>query len=292
MKKWYNRSVPHAFDPAKAHPSRPPRRGPARFAKNTPNKGTGNSNNTSWEPVSDWYNSSVGDSGHYYHQRVVLPETLKILHLTEESSLLDLGCGQGVLARHLPATVYYQGLDIAPNLVAYAKEHDVKSNHHFAVADVCRSSIPVVKQDFTHATIMLAIQNMKNSEMAIKNAVTHLMTGGKLVIVMNHPCFRIPRQSSWGIDDVKKTQYRRIDRYFSDIEIPITAHPGEKQSAITWSFHHPLSYYTNQLKNAGFLIEELAEWNSDKVSVGKAAKMENRGRQEFPLFLTIAAIKK
>jgi ubiquinone/menaquinone biosynthesis C-methylase UbiE len=192
----------------------------------------------------------------------------------------------------MPPSVYYQGLDIAPNLVAFAKEHDLKNNHHFVVADVCRSSIPIQKQDFTHATIILAIQNMKESQMAMKNASTHLAKGGKLVIVMNHPCFRIPRQSSWGIDPDKKTQYRRIDRYYSDLEIPITAHPGEKQSAITWSFHHPLSYYTNQLKQTGFLIEEIAEWNSDKVSVGKAAKMENRGRQEFPLFLTLVAVKK
>jgi len=273
--------MPHAFDPAKAHSSeRSSSRGPKK------------SNKTSWQPVSDWYNSSVGDSGHYYHQRVVLPETLKILNLTEQSSVLDLGCGQGVLARHLPPTVYYQGLDVASSLIAYAKEHDVKQNHHFLVADICRSSIPIQKQDFTHATLILAIQNMKQSELVFKNAVTHLAPGGKLVIVMNHPCFRIPRQSSWGIDPVKKTQYRRVDRYFSDLEIPITTHPGEKQSAITWSFHHPMSFYTNQLRQVGFLIDEIAEWNSDKVSVGKAAKMENRGRQEFPLFLTISAIKK
>ncbi len=250
------------------------------------------SSQTSWQPVSDWYNSSVGDSGHYYHQNVVLPETLKILNLAEGSSILDLGCGQGVLARHLPPTVYYQGVDVAPTLIAYAKEHDEKSSHHFTVADVTRASLPLQKKDFTHATIILAIQNMKNSAQAIANAATHLARGGKLVIVMNHPAFRIPRQSSWGIDEVKKTQYRRLDRYFSDLEIPITAHPGEKQSAITWSFHHPISFYTNQLFQNGFVIEQLAEWNSDKVSVGKAAKMENRGRQEFPLFLTLVAIKK
>ncbi|CAN5299677.1 class I SAM-dependent methyltransferase [soil metagenome] len=263
--------MPHAFNPRSRKPL---------------------SNKTSWQPVSDWYNASVGDSGHYYHQRVVLPQTLKILNLSEDSSLLDLGCGQGVLARHMPPSVYYQGLDVATGLIKYAKEHDEKNNHHFLVVDVNRESIPIKKADFTHATIILAIQNMKDSQNVFTNAFDHLAVGGRLVVVMNHPAFRIPRQTSWGIDDVKKTQYRRVDRYFSDLEIPITAHPGEKQSAITWSFHHPLSFYTQQLFKSGFLLEQIAEWNSDKVSVGKAAKMENRGRQEFPLFLTIVAIKK
>lgn len=247
---------------------------------------------TSWQPVSEWYNSSVGDSGHYYHQKVVLPETLKILQLDANSAVLDLGCGQGVLARHIPKGLYYQGVDVAPGLVAYAKEHDLHPEHHYLVADVTRESLPIQKKDFTHATIVLALQNMRNSENALKNAATHLVSGGRLVIVMNHPCFRIPRQTSWGIDDVKKTQYRRVDRYYSDLEIPITAHPGDKKSAITWSFHHSLSVYSQQLLNAGFLIEQIAEWTSDKVSVGKAAKMENRGRQEFPLFFTFVAIKK
>jgi hypothetical protein len=35
----------------------------------------------------------------------------------------------------------------------------------------------------------------------------------------------------------------------------------------------------------------MEEWTSDKVSVGKAAKGENRARAEFPLFMAIRAVK-
>lgn len=79
----------------------------------------------------------------------------------------------------------------------------------------------------------------------------------------------------------------------SPLKIPITMHPGQQQSALTWSFHHPISFYSQILFDHGFMIEKLEEWTSDKQSVGgKTATMENRGRSEFPLFMAIKAIKK
>jgi SAM-dependent methyltransferase len=246
---------------------------------------------TSWQPVSDWYNSAVGESGHYYHKQVVLPNTLRLLQLSSTDSLLDLGCGQGVLARAIPKDVYYLGLDISADLIEQGKKYAAQNPHHFAVANVARPTLPVKKTDFSHAAFILSLQNMADSAAAIKNAAHHLRDKGKLVLVLNHPCFRIPRQSSWGIDETKKLQYRRIDRYLSPIKIPITAHPGKKDTSATWSFHQSLSSYFTELAAAGFVVTHLEEWTSDKTSEGRAAKMENRGRSEFPLFLTLVARK-
>lgn len=133
---------------------------------------------------------------------------------------------------------------------------------------------------------------MKEPKLAFDNIAKHLAPMGKLVIAMNHPCFRIPRQSSWKVDEQQKIQYRRIDRYSSSMEIPIQAHPSKgNESVSTWTFHHPLSVYSLWLKQSGFAIELIEEWHSNKVSTGGAAKMENRSRAEFPLFLAIRAIK-
>ena len=75
------------------------------------------------------------------------------------------------------------------------------------------------------------------------------------------------------------------------MDIPVSMHPGMKNSPVTWSFHHSLQDYSNMLFDAGFCIEKLEEWSSDKESEGKKAKMENRARNEFPLFLCIIAKK-
>lgn len=247
--------------------------------------------NTSWHQVGKWYQETVGLTGHYYHKHVVIPGVLRLLKIQNTSSLLDLACGQGVLARFLPKDVYYQGVDIARSLIDFAQSQDKGKNHYYTIADVTKP-LPIVKKDFTHATIILALQNLERPDLAIANATHHLIKDGKLLIVLNHPCFRIPRQSSWEIDEKNKLQYRRINRYFSPLRIPINMHPGNgAKSPLTWSFHYPLAFYSEFLFKHGFLIEKIEEWVSDKKSVGDAAKMENRGRSEFPLFMAILAIK-
>lgn len=244
---------------------------------------------TSWSTSGKWYNSLVGDKGHYYHEHIVMPGVLRLLQATAQSTILDLGCGQGVLARLLPAQSKYVGVDLARSLIDSAKHKNKNSNHSFILADVTkRLSIP--EKNFTHATAILSLQNMELPQNAIRNAGEHMQKNGTFVIVLNHPSFRIPRQSGWGVGE-NKLQYRYENRYMSPIKIPITMHPGEKKSEVTWSFHYPISFYTQALKENGFVIENLEEWVSDKESEGRAAKMENRARSEFPLFLAIIAKK-
>lgn len=252
------------------------------------------SNSTSWESVEKWYSGSVGNEGHYYHQNIVIPGILRLLSSAKNKlppALLDLACGPGVLARHISANIDYVGVDISPSLVKSAKALDKNPKHEYIVADATKT-IPLAKKDFSHAAIILAIQNMENPKEALINASKHLSPGGHLVVVMNHPCFRIPRQSSWKTDEEQKIQFRRLDCYSSKLNIPIQAHPSKgEQSATTWTFHNPLSSYSQWLFEAGFAIELIEEWHSDKVSTGKAAKMENKARNEFPLFMAIRAIK-
>lgn len=244
--------------------------------------------NSSWERVSGWYDKTVGDQGHYYHQHVLLPNLLRLIGNGKEAQILDLGCGQAVLSRHLSEETTYYGVDISSTLIQAAIKRKINKNHQFFHKDLA-IPLDLPKKDFSHAVFLLSLQNIPSPSIAIKNAAAHLKKNGTLILVLNHPCFRIPRQSSWDTDPQKKLQYRRIDRYLTPLEIPIKTHPGKDKSEDTISFHHPLSNYTKWLFEAGFMIESIEEWISDKESIGKAAKMENFSRQEIPLFLTLVA---
>ncbi|HEY4254808.1 MAG TPA: class I SAM-dependent methyltransferase [Chlamydiales bacterium] len=247
---------------------------------------------TSWDKSDAWYDSIVGEKGHYYHQSVIFPEALRLLQIrsSTQASLLDLGCGNGVLARQLPAQIEYTGVDLAKGLLDAAKRETKRGV--FLLSDATKP-LPIEKKDFDIACFILSLQNMEDGQGAIIQAATHLKSKGQLLIVLNHPCFRIPRQSSWGIDEEAKLQYRRVNRYLSPLKIPIQTNPGKgAASENTLSFHHPLSTYTTWLQSSGFAIKAIEEWRSDKKSEGHKAKMEDRAREEFPLFLAILGEKR
>jgi hypothetical protein len=110
--------------------------------------------------------------------------------------------------------------------------------------------------------------------------------------VLNHPCFRIPRQSGWGIDEQRKLQYRRVDSYLTAQKIPIKMHPGANPNMVTWTFHRPLADYFGSLNYYGLAVTGLEEWASHRESKpGSSSRMENRARAEIPMFLSLCAQK-
>jgi len=243
--------------------------------------------NTSWEKIGDWYNQTVGEKGSYYHQRVILPNLIRLLELKKNSKLLDMACGQGVLARAIYDDVEYLGLDLAPNLINEARKLDKNPKHSYGVADISKD-LPIRNSGFSHAAIVLALQNIKHPFNAIKNAAKHLQVSGRLVLVINHPSFRIPKHSDWEQKNGK--QYRMVDSYMSHLEIAIDSSPfDEKNNLKTWSFHYPLSAYSEMLFDNGLVTEKIEEWVSDKKSEGGKAAIEDKARNEFPLFMAISA---
>jgi SAM-dependent methyltransferase len=243
----------------------------------------------SWDKMEEWYGDLVGEKGHHYHQTLIIPNVLRLLDLKTNDSILDLGCGNGVLARHLPSTISYTGIDSAKGLLLEAKKRS--PNRNFLLGDASQK-LATPKTDFDAAIFILSLQNMNHGKSAIQQALHHLKPGAKLLLILNHPCFRIPRQSDWGYDNTLKMQYRRINSYMSPMQIPIATHPGKgKSSPETYSFHYPLSTYFSWLQEQGAVITAMEEWCSDKTSQGARARAENRARSEIPLFLALLAQK-
>ncbi len=242
---------------------------------------------TSWNKVAPWYDNLVSTKGHYYHKEVILPHLIPLIYQKKKISILDLGCGQGILSRCLKKDSIYYGVDIASDLIESGKKKRISSSHHFYPLDAT-GKLDFDKKDFTHATLILAYQNMENPKLALMNAKRHLKEDGSLIMVINHPCFRIPKHSFWETDR-NGQRYRKIDRYLSPFEVEIEMNPGKDNSEKTISFHYSLSQISSDLKEAGFAITSMHELCSNKKSVGIKGETENFSRREFPLFLTIEA---
>ncbi len=255
---------------------------------------------TSWEDGAKWYSALVGSTGHYYHEHVILPKLQEIFDKSSDISLLDLACGNAVATSLLPKGSTYFGVDASKSLIEDARKRlkNLKGKNLelcFECHDITKpfeltsKSIGSMKNSFSHALIMLALQNLEDPLGALENAKKYLKPNGKLILILNHPCFRIPRQSHWGVDPKKNLQYRRLDSYLSNQAIPIQMNPSKQQSKELKAFHYPLEAIFGFLKKAGFCTEDFQEWISDKKSTGGSAKRENRARKEFPLFCAIVA---
>ncbi|MBN8419959.1 MAG: methyltransferase domain-containing protein [Verrucomicrobia bacterium] len=246
----------------------------------------GHTHGTSWEKSADWYDGIIGERGSELYQAVVIPGALNLLAPKRGERVLDLGCGQGVFSRALAqAGCQVTGVDAAPTLIQKARTYPVKPPVRYLARDAAQIED---LGEFDAASAILCVQNMEHLDVVSAAAAKVLKPGGRMLWVVNHPAFRIPRQTSWGNDEATKIQYRRIDAYSSTLSIPIIMHPGRPDSETTTSFHRSLQTLTGTGFSAGLRLAGMEEWYSHKESQpGPRAGAENRARKEFPLFLAL-----
>lgn len=245
---------------------------------------------TSWGGVAGWYDGVVSDDDSYQN-KVILPNILRIVNPRKGKVILDLACGQGVFAHAFAAEgARVVGVDIAPELIAIAKSHAGHSEEYFVSS---ADDLGTFKAEmFDDAVTVLAIQNIEHAAKAFKEVSRTLKTKGRYVIVLNHPAFRIPDQTSWGWDIAKGLQYRRVDEYMSESRKAIDMHPGTPQKELTYSFHRPIQNYSKMLANAGFAILRIEEWMSHKESEKGPRKLaEDKARKEIPMFMCLECVK-
>ncbi|MFZ2681759.1 MAG: class I SAM-dependent methyltransferase [Patescibacteria group bacterium] len=247
----------------------------------------------SWEPVAKWYGKHLKEED-TFQSEVIFPGSLRLLYPVKGKNYLDIACGEGSFARAVANTgAMVIGFDISSTLIKQAEAKKIKGAT-FRVANAIDFARYYDQATFDGAACNLAIQNIDEFAAVFKDAGRVLKSGAPFVIVLNHPMFRIPRQTGWGWDEGRGLQFRRTDAYLSPNEIPIVANPGEgAKSKVTYSYHRPLETYIKELANAGFMVDAIEEWISHRNSdSGPRAKAENRARQEIPMFMAIRAIKK
>lgn len=239
---------------------------------------------SSWDPVAKWYNGWVGKRGSHYHRKSAVPTVMALSDLKAGERVLDIGCGQGVLA---PAVLRqgadYLGVDASRTLVRFARQHHPEARFLHGDARRLGALSEVSAESFQVAVFMLSVQDMNPLEEVLRQAAWALKGGGRLIIFMIHPCFRSPRGSGWGYDKARKLTYRRVEQYLTERRVPMKAYAeaGVKSTGTTLSFHRPLKDYVNTLAELGLFVDRLEELPDPQAE----------GEQEIPLFAALRARK-
>lgn len=244
---------------------------------------------TSWDRVAAWYDGWVGQEGSAYHQALAIPAVLDLLEPRVGQEILDVGCGQGVLAPHvMEAGARYTGVDASPRLIEAGRRRH--RGARLVVGDARRlSAVAELRPGaYDAAVFMLSIQDIGPLSEVLAGVDWALRRPSRVVLLMTHPSFRQPRHSGWGFDEGRKLVFRRIDAYLTPMAVPMKSLGGGPP---TRSFHRPMSDYVNGLAIVGFTVDRMLELPDlpPEQRPGRATRATAQAHAEIPIFLGLRA---
>jgi len=202
-----------------------------------------------WEQHAEWWQREFSAGGDAEYADQILP--LVARHLADVRRVLDVGCGEGQVARHLAALgVEVVGVDPTWSQVSVARDRAGGPRYARARAD----SLPCRDAAFDSVVLCLALEHVDAFEQALAEVARALAPGGRFVLVLCHPLLQAP-SSGWIDDRVTGEHYWRVGQYLHDDVVVDEVAPG-----VAFRFiHRRLSRYVHAMGAAGLLIEDMEE---------------------------------
>jgi SAM-dependent methyltransferase len=202
-----------------------------------------------WEQHAGWWQREFTGGVDPEYEEQILP--LIARHLRGARRVLDIGCGEGQVARHIARPgVEVVGLDPTPSQINVARDRAGGPSYARARAEAspCRSAA------FDAVVLCLALEHVDAFEDAIREVARVLEPGGRFVLVLCHPLLQAPG-SGWIDDQIIGEHYWRIGSYLHDDTVLDNVAPGVDLVFI----HRPLSRYVHAMGEAGLLIDDMEE---------------------------------
>lgn len=202
-----------------------------------------------WETHAGWWQQYFTDGADPEYVEQILP--LAGTHLREAGLVLDLGCGEGQLARHVTAPgTRVVGLDAADAQLRVARERGGGPEYVRASA----LAVPLRDGVVDAVVACLVMEHVEDLDGAVAEVTRVLRPGGRFVMFINHPLLQTPG-SGWVDDHILEEQYWRVGPYLPDDRSLEEVAPGVHLVFV----HRPLHRYVNTMTAHGLLLEHLDE---------------------------------
>jgi len=202
-----------------------------------------------WEQHAGWWQREFTDGADPEYEEQILP--LIDRHLTGARRVLDVGCGEGQVARraaiHAASVV---GFDPTLAQIAQARARARGPSYGLAAAE----SLPCRSGAFDAVVMCLVMEHLPAIEAPFAEIARVLMPGGQFLLLMNHPLLQTPG-SGWIDDHILEEQYWRVGPYLRDDITVEEVAPGVNLPFI----HRPLSRYVHVMGEVGLLIDDMDE---------------------------------
>jgi SAM-dependent methyltransferase len=203
-----------------------------------------------WERHAGWWQESFTEGADPEYEEQILP--LAAEHLTGAARVLDVGTGEGQVARRAVrgGASFVVGLDPTVAQLRVARERAGGPQYVRGGAD----RLPFADASFDAVVVCLVFEHLVDLAPPIAEISRVLVPGGRFLFFLNHPLLQSPN-SGWVIDHILDEQYWRVGPY-----LPVDVTMEQLDRGVVLPFvHRPLSQYVNAMADHGLLIEHMEE---------------------------------
>jgi ubiquinone/menaquinone biosynthesis C-methylase UbiE len=219
-----------------------------------------------------------------YREELTNTAVLKAVGMARGLTVLDAGCGEGYLSRKLAQEgAIVTGIDSSAELIKAARTHQLASGlpTSFDVGTV--DSLPYEADSFDLVLCNHLMNDLQDPAQALKEFSRVLHGRGRVIILMLHPCFyNNHAERADPENNLPTSSYFQTRRIVQNFDVD-----GLQSPVANTSWLSPLEFYTEALRESGFVITSLTEPHPSQQMIQE----DEWWRTSFsrPLFLLLVA---
>ncbi len=221
-----------------------------------------------WNAKAAFWDERMGEEGNAFQRLLVGPATERLLTLRQGEVVLDVACGNGVMARRLAALgAHVIGCDFSEVFVERARARtpvELRERIEYMVADATDEGqlLALGEGRFDAVVCNMAFMDMATIEPLLRAARRILTPAGRFVFCVTHPCFNNPAHRKLATEEDRAGQI--VVTY--SIQVPAYLRPTVEKGggmpgepAPHYYFHRSLSALLAACFRAGFVLDGLEE---------------------------------
>jgi 2-polyprenyl-3-methyl-5-hydroxy-6-metoxy-1,4-benzoquinol methylase len=214
-----------------------------------------------WNKLASWWDESYQE-GDIFHRTFLFPTITKWTSATKGMRILDIGCGNGALARLFAKEgANVVAIDFSEVFIDKARQRSKELTIDYRVIDATDAIQLTTLADtgkFDRIISSMVLHNMSTITPLMTSLPKLITTEGKFIFSIPHPCFN---SGLVEIEQLKQylnqSQLLLPNRYIKPETFEIFSKPDQPVKQI--SFHRPLSILFNELFNVGFVMNGFIE---------------------------------